>query len=179
MSPILTIPDGIEPIVAYRAWACRLDGIEPTLLSLGGHGGDVWNDASDDWVRASCAMHQWMSEAAREAFRDRGLPVPSLVDRDAHAAPAEGCSCGFYALKSVADAFEMAERIDRTVIGRVKLAGKVIEHEFGYRAQLARIDALIPARGHESLTAMVALRRGIDVDHSLLLDPWQSGPDCA
>ena len=65
------------------------------------------------------------------------------------------------------------------MIGRVKLAGKVIEHEYGYRAQRARIDALIPARGHESLTAMVALRRGIDVDHSLLLDPWQSGPDCA
>ena len=120
-------------------------------------------------------MLQYEFEAACEA----GLQVPSLGNHDAHAAPVEGCTCGFYALKSVTDAFRMSGRIDRTVIGRVKLAGKVIEHEFGYRAQRARIDALIPTRGLESLTAMVALRRGIDVDHSLLLDLHWSGPDCA
>ena len=34
----------------------------------------------------------------------------------------------------------------------------------------ARIDALIPARGHESSRPW-ALRRGIDADHALLLDP--------
>jgi hypothetical protein len=179
MNPVVTIPDGIEPIVAYRAWSCRVDGIEPTLLSLGGHGGDVWNDASDNWVRASCAMFHWMSEAAREAFHDRGLPVPSLTEGDPHAAPAEGCTCGFYALKSVTDAFEMFGRVDRNLIGRVKLAGKVIEHEFGYRAQRARIDALIPIVGNESLTALVALRRGVDVDHSAPLDLRPDGPDCA
>ena len=54
------------------------------------------------------------------------------------------------------------------------VTGKVIEHEFRYRAQRARIDALIPARGHESSRPW-ALRRGIDADHALLLDPWQPG----
>jgi hypothetical protein len=100
----VTIPDAIEPIIAYRAWSCRVDGIEPTLLSLGGDGGHVWNDASDNWVRASCARFHWMSEAAREWLEDRGFPVPSLAQGDQHAAPAEGCTCGFYALKSATHA---------------------------------------------------------------------------
>jgi glycine cleavage system aminomethyltransferase T len=52
----------------YRAWSCRVDGIEPTLLSLGGHGCDVWNDASDNWVRASCAMFHWMLRLEENKF---------------------------------------------------------------------------------------------------------------
>ena len=176
---MVTIPDGIEPIVAYRAWSCRVDGIEPTLHSLSGDGGGVWNDASDHWVRASCAMFHSMAEAARQAFHKLGLPDPRLAESDAHAAPAEGCTCGFYALKSATDVFEMFGVGDRILIGRVKLAGKVIEHEFGYRAERARIDALIPIVGHESLTALVALRRGIGVDRSAVLDPRPYAPDCA
>jgi hypothetical protein len=125
---LVTIPDSIEPIVAYRAWTCHVEGIEPTLLSLGGDGGDVWNEASENWIVASCAAFRWRLETVRAAFEHRGLSAPSLVEEE-HAAPAEGCSCGFYALKSATDAFERFGRSRGNLIGRVKLAGKVIEHD--------------------------------------------------
>jgi hypothetical protein len=150
-----TIPDGIEPILAYRAWSCCVDGIEPTLLPIAGDKGDVWNEASENWVRASCALFHWRSEGVRAAFEARGLPVPSVIEGDQHAAPAEGCSCGFYALKSASDVFERFGRFGGNLIGRVELAGKVIEHDLGFRAERARIDALIPVAGNEALTALV------------------------
>jgi hypothetical protein len=175
---LVTIPDSIEPIVAYRAWTCHVEGIEPTLLSLGGDGGDVWNEASENWIVASCAAFRWRSETVRAAFEHRGLSAPSLVEEE-HAAPAEGCSCGFYALKSATDAFERFGRSRGNLIGRVKLAGKVIEHDPGYRAERARIDALIPVQGTESLTALVSRRRGIEIDPSSQWDAFTDDPACA
>lgn len=48
-------------------------------------------------------------------------------------------------------------RQNRSVImGRVQLAGKVIEHEDGYRAELARVFELLPVRGQESAAQKLA-----------------------
>jgi hypothetical protein len=61
----------------------------------------------------------------------------------AHAAPAEGCSCGVYALRDP-DGLRryLVGRDDPWVVGRVlgevELWGEVVEGEFGWRAAYAR-----------------------------------------
>jgi hypothetical protein len=49
------------------------------------------------------------------------------------------------------------------VMGRVELAGKVIEHEFGYRAERARIVELIPFKGTERSVMILSARVGLPV----------------
>ena len=164
-------PDYIAPIVAYRAWTCfsndRLVGLFP--LSQSGLLGEIlcfdWEGAWSDWVTASC--HQ----------------------KD-HAAPDEACSCGFYALKSVEEAAEVAvshpwssllvEGEDR-VMGCVQLAGKVVEHASGYRAERARVAELIPTTSDGGITRSLASRLSLPVasefDTTSLIEQLQPPPN--
>lgn len=57
--------------------------------------------------------------------------------------------CGIYAVKSL-DSFMpsvAAFQINHTVVGVVAMAGKVVEHEFGYRAQRATAIAVVAYDG--------------------------------
>jgi hypothetical protein len=47
------------------------------------------------------------------------------------------------------------------VLGRVLLAGKVIEHDEGYRAERARIAELIPVKGTERTVELLAAALGL------------------
>lgn len=49
-----------------------------------------------------------------------------------HTAPGEGCSCGFYGVKDKRDAYGI-------FVAEADFYGRVIEHEFGYRAEYQRI----------------------------------------
>jgi hypothetical protein len=55
------------------------------------------------------------------------------------------------------------------VLGRAELAGKVIEHEYGYRAERARIVQLIPIRGSQRLVRILALRLDVPVGRPITL----------
>jgi hypothetical protein len=144
------IPDGIEPIVAYRAWNFNVAGGRAELSPIT-HPGDQWDGATLRWVTASC--HR--------------------VTNPWHVAPMEECTCGFYAWRTLnpmivgmaGSSAVAAATADRTgiVLGRVEFAGKVIEHELGYRAERARIAELIPIRGSELLTTILAKRLGVSV----------------
>jgi hypothetical protein len=125
------IPDAIEPINAYRLWAYVLSGPESGLHSLTcpGLGACPWQGAGSSWVQASCTVE----------------------DGPWHVSPSEDCTCGIYAVPTL-------PTLDRApllvgddgggiLMGRVDLAGKVIEHELGYRAEKARIAELIPLEG--------------------------------
>jgi len=120
-------PDGFEPIVAYRGWwlDTGLFGA-PVLCSMSGQAAHVWTRG---WNRATCPRV------------DRGVPTPG------HQAPAEGCSCGFYAVKDLVQISPLlqmrASDRPRVVMGIVELAGTIIEHDFGYRAERARITGII------------------------------------
>jgi hypothetical protein len=146
-------PDLIEPIVGYRAWrytaserAVQLFPITLTADDLGEE--NPWEGAWSCWARASCPAS----------------------DEGTHPAPDEGCSCGFYAMKipdAVARFTAMNEvhiYADHTdvsnsvVFGRVELAGKVIEHETGYRAERARIAELTPTTTDGGVTLSLARR---------------------
>jgi hypothetical protein len=142
-------PDAISPIVAYRVWVYAFDDLLGALFPIIGAGGrdTSWSDAGKRWVDASC---HW---------------VPS---RGAHRPPDERCTCGFHAVKSIDAAWSVLPGGGRDlVIGRVQLAGKVIEYEHGYRAERARIVELFPWRGSEAVVERLASCVGVPVGRSL------------
>jgi len=131
----LRIPDGIEPISAFRAWSYTMGSARATLHSLVGGGGEPglgpWVGAERGWVTARCRI---------------GIDHPGGV-------PDERCLCGFYSLKSLPALLELvgvtidaSESDDESgvIVGRIQIAGKIIEHDFGYRAERARVAELIP-----------------------------------
>jgi len=54
------------------------------------------------------------------------------------------------------------------VIGKVELAGKIIEHDHGYRAEWARVVALLPVPGQELQAEAIAKEYGAQVSDELL-----------
>src|SRR5439155_24367942 len=73
------IPDAITPIIAYRTWAYDLTTRDASLRSVGVR--STWE--THGWTRAACI-------------------------RTRHPAPEEGCTCGIYALRSMAQAMASA-----------------------------------------------------------------------
>jgi hypothetical protein len=155
MEPLVRIPDGIEPLVGYRAWIYALHGSRAELHPLGSFGRATgpspWDGAASGWVSASCAVD----------------PV------DLEHVPGWSCTCGFYATKSMVPfltkwIFAMASSCEDGVehgwlFGRVELAGKIIEHDHGYRAQLARIAELNPLEGDERNCFHLAASLGLPI----------------
>ncbi len=150
------IPDGIDPIVGYRAWYYEIGQRGARLHPLIQRGSGVaagasdWDGASWWWVTATCS---------------RGAA-------SWHVAPEEECTCGFYAMSTLppvvsACGYRTAEigpgDTSGVVLGRVELAGKIIEHEWGYRAERARIAELIPFRGTERSVMILAARLGLPI----------------
>jgi hypothetical protein len=165
-------PDLIEPIVGYRAWRYTIsEGVQLFPLNAKARllPKSEWEDAWAAWVTSSCQ-------------------VPGDVT---HLAPDEDCTCGFYALKSPENVAEFtaaiifqsaasrAEGGEEAVLGRVLLAGKVIEHETGYRAERARIAELIPTTTDGGMTRSLAARLGLPVgptlDTAAVLDEMRIG----
>jgi hypothetical protein len=162
------VPDAIEPIIGYRLWRYRLGRRGAQLRSiaavhpLGRRG--AWHGAGSKWVVASCQQHGTDPR---------------------HLAPIEDCTCGFYAFNSIFPLLEWGfamEKVERQqlgesdrgfVLGRVQLAGKVIAHDYGYRAERARILELIPFRGTEGSIRDLAARLGVAVGPPVtpMLDP--------
>jgi hypothetical protein len=126
------IPDGITPILAYRIW-----GVDELGNVLSMNGRLRWPEST--WVYARCRSNR----------DDPRLASPS------HRPPAEGCSCGIYAVKTLGDLWEavglglFAKLEGRRpsqhpwAVGVVELAGKVIEHDIGYRSERARIAGIV------------------------------------
>ena len=152
------IPDGIEPIVGYRAWYYSIDQrgarLHPLFQSWSGvrSRASDWEGASWGWVMATCSHDA----------------------RSWHVAPEEQCTCGFYAISTLQPVAEHVAWLDVTrpfgpgctsgvILGRVELAGKIIEHEWGYRAERARIVEFIPLAGTERSVMILAARLGVPI----------------
>ena len=105
----LTVEYGVEPVIAWRAWALsgHRDGSGLLLRPVAGR--------SRPWKPLEVA------EAACKAARF-------------HVAPNLDCTCG---LHGAHDAEILRKAKAPAVLGRVALWGRVIEHEHGYRAQYA------------------------------------------
>jgi hypothetical protein len=157
-------PDGIVPFVGYRAWQVVEEHGQPVFYPLS-HRSREWVGASRGWASATCAVAGMPAAPPRTQLDWFDRPRP-------HSVPGEDCSCGFYAMKelhphlvqlvSFAQKAQLDGRVPgRFILGRVELAGKVIEHDDGYRAERARIVELIPLRDSER--DVEALARRVDV----------------
>lgn len=149
------VPDAIQPLTGYRMWTYVLLGRTATLHSMtcSGPRGCPWAAAPTDWVGSSCYRndHPW------------------------HRPPEEECSCGIHAVPTVDLLLGRFAPLmgDATgqVMGRVELAGKIIEHEYGYRAEKARIAELIALEGTTPDLIGLAAQLGLPVASPV---PWPS-----
>jgi hypothetical protein len=177
------VPDSIEPLVGYRAWYVAgaslllpISHRDPATTT------SPWDGANRGWVSATCSfgtpepVTDSMRKRLEHIYAKLGLPFESIPDGP-HTVPGEHCACGFYAMKALSCAQQLTMELrfgpDLT-LGRVELAGKVIEHTLGYRAARARIAALIPIRGNERTVKRLAQSLGLPLDPAILR--W-SGPD--
>jgi Bacterial regulatory proteins, luxR family len=149
-------PDGITPLVGYRYWTLAVLGERWTLRSMNGE-----------------LVYEVTVDQAVEQRDDAWLVARCLIN--AHDAPEESCTCGFYAVKSfsalksspgllwsaASRAMAHPEATTHRVAGRVHLAGKIVEHDLGYRAELMRIAELRPFRGTEQIVARFAQCLGV------------------
>lgn len=121
-----TVPDSVTPIVAWRYW--RLGSGDGLLRSLTGRH-QAW--APGQALAARCRF----DDVDRSEWRYR---MVSGFHAAHHAAPAEGCTCGLYASRSLDHLRgQMLFGLHRMVVGQVALWGKVIPGQHGYRAELA------------------------------------------
>jgi len=162
------VPDASEPLAGYRMWTYTLrpGRIQLHSLSCGG-GMSCGADATCGWGRGKIGT-TWATASCRLG-RHRRAGVP-----------AENCSCGFYAMRTLDRLLEEAplpfsfvipdldpDADEDMVLGRVELAGKVIEHEHGFRAEKARVAKLLPFEGAEPKVRRLASRMGVPMGPSV------------
>jgi hypothetical protein len=109
-------PDYISPIVGYRGW--------------------TWDTKE---LKSLCGQ-RWHPGLALAARCRAAAVVGNIVGRtegdDDHDATQANCTCGIHAVKSLEHLRN--KRYDRYgIYGEVCLWGTVVEHEWGWRAQLA------------------------------------------
>lgn len=106
---------GSECIIGWRQWS--IQGAD--LMSMSSHNIIPWDYLKP--FKARCEV--------------------TLEEHESHDAPFRDCSCGIYAAKTLADletsGYHLGEVDNHRVVGSVKLWGKIIPHERGYRAQYA------------------------------------------
>jgi hypothetical protein len=112
----MNVPDYISPIAAHRVW--QLDAMG--LRSLNG---EPWSPGKPLAAECRATSHGIIVGRAEAAH-------------DAHDAPQANCTCGVYASKSL-EHLRTTGYTRYGIHGEVNLWGTVVEHEQGWRAQLA------------------------------------------
>lgn len=179
------VPDAIEPLTGYRAWQFVFGDNEAWLLPLthASLTASGWDGANRGWVAATCPFQdaEPVSDQRMERFEEFcsrfGVPFGDPHVREPHTVPGEECSCGFYAMRDTLEVTMAMDCRPDVILGRVRLAGKVIECTDGFRAERARIDELIPIAGNEGPARRLALLFGLPLAPPLL--PWSGLPPAA
>jgi hypothetical protein len=119
-------PDYAGALIGWRVWCVVRRGSELRLGSV--IADELWPRGRE--LVASCRAHE--------------IPSNSVLlgrNRD-HRAPERTCTCGIYAAREPAAVWTYLRGRDEhdtvaRVLGRVRLWGRVVEHEAGWRAQFA------------------------------------------
>lgn len=126
-----TVPDLLEPIIAYRAWGVDREGyLQPTIYSpspIFGKESLIWRPKTPRPSR--CWHNDMMADY-------RGTQFENYFDIAYHSIPGEHCKCGYYAAKLFGNIMR-PNCFDHVAVGKVALWGKVIKYSKGYRAEYA------------------------------------------
>lgn len=145
------VPDYCEPLLAFRVWTVDGDGL---LLSAYG---TRWQPYQALEGKHAFTAHSWDWEAGKRKPECPGTPcdghIPNLAPK-----------CGIYGFKT-ADALrkqwtDASWLTGSEIIGAVWFWGRVVEHEFGYRAQFAYPAYFL--HGIDCDAAAVAKTYGVD-----------------
>lgn len=180
-----------EPITAYRVWGVytpRSVELDAEMLALLADDYDAGRNPFRRLIGARlCGIgngapwltpvhHARCSASSYGPFFTLSLsasPAPSSL----HDSPANGCSCGVWALKNPRDAWLTRKEYHagrRLALGRVQLWGRVIEHNRGYRAEYARPLSLLLLGGTQKQADELAAfyRCEVKVRSGKLLARW-------
>jgi len=142
------VPDGVSPLVGYREWSLRRIGDpSPELFSL--FHPTVW--PSDRPLTATCLRPLSWPYRAGPGHRD---------------VPDDSCECGIYAyLRPDFETLHGARgpKVRGIVVGW----GRYVLGSSGWRAQHARLLALLEHPGHPEALRRIATRFGVPVVASL------------
>ena len=112
----MNVPDYISPVAAYRVWQWDTAGLKSLC-------GEPWHPGQP--LAARCRVYSAGTIVGR-----------AEAAHDAHDAPQADCTCGVYASKSL-EHLRTTGYARYGIHGEVYLWGTVVEHEQGWRAQLA------------------------------------------
>ncbi|HVM11837.1 MAG TPA: hypothetical protein VM638_05115 [Actinomycetota bacterium] len=92
-------------------------------------------------------------------------------------APFERCRCGIYAFRELDHLIEQGPNpwVEPVVLGAVRLWGKVIVHDLGYRAQHAKVTEIFAVPGQEWLHDVARRYRAEVTDHLVERLAWYRG----
>jgi hypothetical protein len=128
------IPDGIEPVVAFRSWYLAEGG---TLLSMNHTPWKPRKAFEAECNRRGTAIHGFTARHKKSNVTVAFGPLDDLeTPTVTQHVPGENCSCGIYAANTIEHAMQYFQGT-ACVIGTVYLWGKVIEGDRGWRAQYA------------------------------------------
>jgi hypothetical protein len=116
----------IFPIVGYRVWVLREGKLSSYAVD------NFWTPQKANV--AQCGGYEgvkfWGSHKVTSG--------PRLIPHADYVAPLAECGCGFYAFKTLPDLVEwLQDREPKVVTGEVYLWGKIVDCQYGYRAQYA------------------------------------------
>jgi hypothetical protein len=116
----------ILPIVGYRGWVLR----EGKLSSYA---------VDHFWILKKANVAQCGGYEGTKFWGPHNVHLgPELIPHAGDVAPLAECGCGFYAFKTLPYLMEWLEnRESSIVLGEVYLWGKVVDCQYGYRAQYA------------------------------------------
>jgi len=148
----LNVPDALGVVTGARAWRVIFGpvGTIVGVYSIIARENPAWTTS---WQRMRCTdlegalMVEAFEEDGRlDGYSSRGTVVQrSAVTKSIHkhGLPAEDCSCGFYACATPQALERSGFGFRNCVWGLVDLAGRIIVGSKGYRAEKAKIRALV------------------------------------
>jgi hypothetical protein len=128
----LTVTHRDEPIIAYK-WAV----IGYKWAEIGYHLAS-WADHMELMVDPARLYGQFTVRGIVQSEHYRPADIAKCGALGEHLAPSPGCSCGFYAV-SRERLQEVSDWREGSVVLKVALYGRVIRHQWGYRAERQRV----------------------------------------
>jgi hypothetical protein len=116
----------ILPIVGYRGWVLR----EGKLSSYA---------VDNFWIPQKANVAQCDGYEHAKFWGPHKVHLgPKLIPHASDVAPLAECGCGFYAFKTLPYLVEWLEHREPSIVtGEVYLWGKIVDCQYGYRAQYA------------------------------------------